>query len=225
MLNYKLKDCTIYAFKSPLIEAMTYCLIWKNESLLVDAVYSNELCEFLFKQKVDKITILLTHGHYDHILGIPLLRENFCVTVVTSKKGPEVLGNPKKNLTAVANLISSFRKSSIRMDIKAISMQADLTMQDGTFYEWNGLHFKMVYTPGHSEDSVCYLVENKCLFTGDTLLQNEKATLRFPGGNSRDYIAYTQPLLEALPKDLIVFPGHGEEFLISDSIIFREKIV
>lgn len=218
-------DHTIYAFKSPLIDAMTYCLLWENESLLIDAVLSEELYEFLLKQKVDRITILLTHGHYDHILGIPLLRENFCITVVTSEKGPEVLANPKKNLTAVANFISSLRQSGTRINVKAVSMQADLTMQNGASYEWNGISFKMVYTPGHSIDSVCYLVENKYLFSGDTLLQNEKTVLRFPGGNQKDYIAYTQPILEALPQDLIVFPGHGEEFLISDSIFFREKVV
>ncbi len=224
MLNYWLMDYIIYAFKSPLIEAMSYCLIQESECLLIDAVYSMELLEFLHKHKVNRITILLTHGHYDHILGIPLLREKYFVTVISSKNGPEVLGNPKKNLTAVANLISSFRKSAIKMNVRATSMHVDLMLQDGTFYEWNGIHFKIIYTPGHSVDSACYLMENRYLFTGDTLLQNENVTLRFPGGNQKDYIAYTKPLLETLARDLIVFPGHGERFSISDSNIFREKV-
>ncbi len=223
MIKYSLKGLIIYTFESPIIGARTYCIIRENEGLLIDAVFSEELYEFLIKCKVDRITILLTHGHYDHILGIPKLKDSLSVTVATSVKGPIVLENPKKNLTAVANYISAIRKPDIKINVDPVSIYADFVMKDRTLYKWNEIGFKIIYTPGHSADSVCYLAENMYLFSGDTLLQHEKTILRFPGGNEMDYKLYTRPLLEALPKDLIVFPGHGNVFHISESIVFEEK--
>lgn len=207
----------IYTFVSSVAGANTYCMICDAECLLIDAVCSDELIAFLSEQEVKKVTVLLTHGHYDHILGIPDLKNKFEVTIVSSEKGPEILGNAKKNLSAVAMLIGTLRGEKI--NISPVTVEADYILKDGESFIWNDNEFKTMYTPGHSPDSVCYLLEDKFIFVGDTLFQNEEPTLRFPGGNKEEYVNYTKPIIETLKDDLIVFPGHGDAFRISESIV------
>ena len=55
------------------------------------------------------------------------------------------------------------------------------------------------------------------MFTGDTLLGDNAAITRFPGGNTNDYKHIALPYLRSLDKNLIVMPGHGEPFVLSDT--------
>ncbi len=219
--QYGVAGYEVHAFVSPIIKATTYCVVQEDEGLLIDAVDSSELYEFLSERSIKKVTVLLTHGHYDHILGIPELRRRFEVLVACSENGVEVLKNPRKNLTSVANLINSFRKDLREINIKPLSIEADDILTDRQVYEWHGLKFKVVYTPGHSPDSVCFLMEENCVFVGDTMLQNKEVLLRFPGGSKEDYYNYTKPILKSLPDNLIVFPGHGDAFSISECTCLR----
>ena len=104
---------TIYIFKTKVIDANTYCFIEGNDALLIDAVQSDELQNFLLSREIKRIAVLLTHGHYDHIMSIPNLRKQFDTVVICAESGKDILENPRKNLSAVANHINFFRKDSI----------------------------------------------------------------------------------------------------------------
>jgi len=210
----------IYSFISPIAEANTYCLIHNDECLMIDAVRSDELYTFLLENGIKKITVLLTHGHYDHVLGILDLRNEFELMIVSSEKGPELLGNTRKNLSAVANLIGSFRGSNNH--IEPFTVEAQLFLKDREVFLWNGYELQARYTPGHSPDSVCYLLEEKYLFAGDTIFQNEYPMLRFPGGDKDTYYNYTKPIIDSWDGDLLVYPGHGSAFKLSESIVRKE---
>lgn len=210
----------IYTFISPVAEANTYCLLHNDECLMIDAVRSDELCAFLFENNINKITILLTHGHYDHILGILDLQNQFELTIVSSEKGPQLLGNARKNLSAVADLIGSFRGRNTH--IHPFTVDAELILKDREVFLWNGHELQVKYTPGHSPDSVCYLLEKKYLFAGDTIFKNEYPMLRFPGGNKDIYYNYTYPIINSWDGDLTVYPGHGSAFKLFESIVRKE---
>jgi glyoxylase-like metal-dependent hydrolase (beta-lactamase superfamily II) len=67
---------------------------------------------------------------------------------------------------------------------------------------------KVIYTPGHTPDSICLLVDNKKLLTGDTLFVGECGRTDLPGGNSESlYDSLFNKLLK-LSDDVEVYPGH-----------------
>ena len=72
-----------------------------------------------------------------------------------------------------------------------------------------GLTFKMLHTPGHKEDSICYYLENEeLIFTGDTLFQESIGRTDLPGGNMEELLQ-SLAQLKQLPENTQVFPGHG----------------
>ena len=190
----------MYNFKSDQIYANTYCFIDDTDALLIDAVQSDELVDFLLERKVKRIEILLTHGH-----------------------GKDILKNPRKNLSAMANYINFMREKSEdqteKVDtISCIEVKCDQVLNNGEIYKWKNLEFEVYYTPGHSKDSVCYMFEKKYLFSGDTLMKQVEPILRFPGGSEQEYICITKPMLRSFSKSVIVFPGHGESFKIMEGV-------
>ena len=75
--------------------------------------------------------------------------------------------------------------------------------------EAGGMHFQVMRTPGHKEDSVCYyLPSEKWLFTGDTLFQESIGRTDLPGGDMGMLIRSLKKLT-TLPDDTVVYPGHG----------------
>ena len=71
-------------------------------------------------------------------------------------------------------------------------------------------------TPGHSPGSICILINDKYIFSGDSLVDGNKVITRLPGGSRKDYNQITKPFLEGLSEDSIIFPGHGQEGCIKD---------
>ncbi len=67
-----------------------------------------------------------------------------------------------------------------------------------------------IAAPGHSIGGAIYILNGKYVFTGDNLVNGNKVITRFPGGNRKDYIRITKPVIKNLRKDSIIFPGHGE---------------
>lgn len=78
-----------------------------------------------------------------------------------------------------------------------------------------GLTFRMLYTPGHKEDAVCFYFESDdILFSGDTLFQESIGRTDLPGGDYSTLQASLQRLSQ-LPDTTIVYPGHGYTTTIS----------
>lgn len=129
--------------------------------------------------------ILLTHGHYDHTMGVPALRQALPEVPVLMHPGDAEMPKP------------FFRIQE---------MGALTFFQDGDTIPLGGLDIRVLATPGHSAGSVCFQVED-ALLTGDTLFQGSMGRTDLPGGS---YEAMTASLkrLGALPGDYRVLPGH-----------------
>ena len=85
--------------------------------------------------------------------------------------------------------------------------ELDISLSEGQTLELGELVIKVLHTPGHTPDSLCYLAEGN-LFTGDTLFIAECGRTDFPGGSSRELYHSIFYKLMALPDDTVIWPGH-----------------
>jgi glyoxylase-like metal-dependent hydrolase (beta-lactamase superfamily II) len=91
---------------------------------------------------------------------------------------------------------------------KLSRVNADIAVDDGDVVRVGNVSIKVIYTPGHTPDSICLLVDNKKLLTGDTLFVGECGRTDLSGGNSRSmYDSLFNKLLK-LGDDVEVYPGH-----------------
>jgi glyoxylase-like metal-dependent hydrolase (beta-lactamase superfamily II) len=91
---------------------------------------------------------------------------------------------------------------------KLSRISAEIKVDDGDTIIVGNISINVIHTPGHSTDSICLLVDNKKLLTGDTLFVGECGRIDLPGGNSRSlYDSIFNKLLK-LSDDVEVYPGH-----------------
>ena len=86
----------------------------------------------------------------------------------------------------------------------------------GTANTPNLLKIRLIHTPGHSPGSICILINDKYIFTGDGLVEGNKVITKLPGGDRKKYNEITKPFLEKLSNQVVVFPGHGDEGVMRD---------
>ena len=81
-------------------------------------------------------------------------------------------------------------------------------MDDGDILNVGKTSMKIIYTPGHTTDSICLLIDNQKLLTGDTLFVGECGRTDFPGGNSKSMYESLFGKLTKLDDNIEVYPGH-----------------
>jgi glyoxylase-like metal-dependent hydrolase (beta-lactamase superfamily II) len=91
---------------------------------------------------------------------------------------------------------------------KLSRINADIAVDDGDIIRLGNVPIKVIYTPGHTPDSICLLVDNKKLLTGDTLFVGECGRTDMLGGNSRSMYESLFNKLLKLGDDVEVYPGH-----------------
>ena len=84
---------------------------------------------------------------------------------------------------------------------------ADLLFSDADIISCGSIKLKAIHTPGHTDDSYCFLVNN-LLFTGDTLMINATGRTDFQNGSSKSQYNSIFNIIKNLPSDLMVYPGH-----------------
>lgn len=143
--------------------------------------------------------VFLTHTHFDHLYGINKLYDNFPdMTVYLGEAGVEALYSAKKNL-------SKYHEAP--MAYKGTKLEA---LTDGLFVElYPEVHLKAIATPGHTLDSMSFLINDKYLFTGDAYIPNAQVVSKLPGGN-KAVAAESKKLLIELSRGRVLLPGHGD---------------
>ena len=147
--------------------------------------------------------IVLTHGHFDHILGVKALRERSGAKVYAPAAEEQLLKDPLMNCTE---------------DIgRPCTVKADVYLKDGELVDIDGIRFQVILTPGHTAGSACfYFQDEKILIAGDTLFQGSVGRTDLPTGNMGDLMQSIRQKLMTLPEDVKVYPGHGDETTIGD---------
>ncbi|MCI8660445.1 MAG: MBL fold metallo-hydrolase [Lachnospiraceae bacterium] len=175
-----------------------------KEAVVVDpadnALYILNKCREL---QVTPVAILLTHGHFDHILAVKDICRAFPCKVYAGKEEDRLLQDPFLNLTGT-------------LGTDQTSIQADVLIKDGDILSLIGFAWKVLETPGHTAGSVCYYIESEhILFSGDTLFADSLGRTDLPTGSMEEIICSIREKLLTLPEDIMVYPGHGEPTTIS----------
>lgn len=147
--------------------------------------------------------IVLTHGHYDHMLGAAHLKEAFGAKIWIHEKDAVYLSDRTYNLCPDSDAD------------RFIPLKPDALLTEGEI-EIAGISFTVIPTPGHTPGGVClYLKSQSALLSGDTLFSNGFGRTDFIGGS---WVALFKSLktLFQLPPETTVYPGHGAGAPIGD---------
>lgn len=219
----------LYRFCLPLNGANMYLLITGTKALLVDCFRDEELRKLLREKEIRDLTVILTHEHWDHASGVEWIREQVSgCRVFCGIAAKENLEDSRKNMSDRYKALITMRdRTRIReveaADIRPYAFSPDQTMADGKEYVWKDHIFRFFLTPGHTSGSMCILMDEKFLFTGDSLVNGNKTITRFPTGSQEEYERVTIPFLEKQPGELVVFPGHGESDILKNIIGYIYK--
>lgn len=145
--------------------------------------------------KVRVLRIVITHGHFDHILGIKDLKEALNVPVAIHTADAGMLTNPLASFAFLAGKIRPLPP-------------ADELLQDGQVLAFGDDALTVSHTPGHSPGSVS-LVGEGLVFCGDVLFQGSVGRTDFPGGSQSVLVRSIRTRLLTLPDSTVVYPGHG----------------
>ena len=146
--------------------------------------------------------ILLTHGHFDHMLAAQPLAKATGAPVYVHAEDIELLCDPEINgfdpgCTILPNPVG----------LDAVALEEEI--------EVCGIRFKVMHTPGHTKGSVCYYdEENGLLFSGDTLFRAGFGRMDLYGGSPRQMRESLRALF-ALPGETKVYAGHGSDTTIA----------
>ncbi len=186
---------------------MTNCYLAYNddsrEAFVVDpGDGARQISSVIREQKLELKGILLTHGHFDHMLAVPELKQEFAVPIYAHEKERELLADSQMNLSGAW----IGRPTSIR---------ADVWLKDGETFEMAGFAIQAIFTPGHTAGGVSYYIEaEKALFCGDTLFCESYGRTDLPTASGREIAWSINEQLLPLPEDVVVYPGHQEETTI-----------
>lgn len=145
--------------------------------------------------------ILLTHGHFDHVLGALDLKLIYNLPIYCSEKDFFLLKRQDKT-------VAHFLKRNIPSpNIKKIDIDLDKTLE----IKLGSEIFEVIKTPGHTPGSVCFYNKlNNLLFSGDTLFYQSRGRTDLSYSSTEDIFISLKKITK-LPEETLVFSGHGTE--------------
>ncbi|MDO4438982.1 MAG: MBL fold metallo-hydrolase [Eubacteriales bacterium] len=140
--------------------------------------------------------ILLTHGHFDHILAVDDLRNKYNELKVYALDKEEALLE-----SAELNLSQKFEVT--------ITLNNVLYLKDNEVLNLMGHDINVIATPGHTPGGCCYYIEdNGSLYSGDTLFCESYGRTDLPYGSMTEIVKSIAERLMPLPEETVVYPGH-----------------
>lgn len=187
-MNYEIK-----LIQSMFIDCNCYLINYNNKTIIIDPCID---VKTLKKYNVNNVeAILITHGHIDHIIFLEQLVKEYKCKVFLTKKCLEKVYNDNLNLSVMFNYPLNIEKGIF--DYQIITDNQIIIDE---------LNIKCITTPGHTDCSVCFLLNND-LFTGDTLFHRSVGRTDFPTGNSLELRNSLKKIL-SFNKNFTIYPGH-----------------
>lgn len=223
----EIKGLQIYRYIMPGIESNMYLVIEGEEALIIDPNVNEEAIKLLTYRGIEKVVILLTHEHYDHISGVNRFREAFPAEVICTEIAAGVLDNPNKNLAKFGDILLMDKTKEQVVAGEAVwdrdyICRADKTFNSSLEFLWKSYHVHMKSAPGHSRGGALIFIDD-ILFSGDNLVNGAGVICRLPGGSWKIYCEETKPVIEELPDSTWILPGHGESGELGELRKYMEK--
>jgi hydroxyacylglutathione hydrolase len=146
--------------------------------------------------------ILVTHGHWDHLIGVADLAEGTGAPVYMAEGERELLESPAGVTPA---------------GISLRSYTPDVLLQGGETIEIAGIAFEVQSVPGHSPFHLAYHADGS-LFSGDVLFAGSVGRTDLPGADWDSLVASIRSLTDSYPPETIVYPGHGPATTLGDEL-------
>ena len=138
--------------------------------------------------------ILITHGHWDHLLGVAELAEGTRAPVHIAEDEQALLENLPDLLPAGVYA---------RAHTPEVLLKGDETL------ELASITFETLRVPGHSPGHLAFHADG-CLFSGDVLFAGSVGRTDLPGADWETLVESLRMLTERFPPDTVVYPGHGQ---------------
>ncbi len=175
----------------------TNCYVLFNhnkDAIIIDPGYYDPiLTDWLQSNNINPIMILLTHCHFDHILGIKMFPN---LPVYVHENDIELLLDDNKNAAKVYNLSVEYNKNNI------------ISFKDGFKIPCDFADIKAIHTPGHTKGSTSYLALKKILFTGDAIFAGTVGRYDLWGGSEQETKETVKKICN-LKQNYSIYPGHG----------------
>ena len=188
-------------------------IIWDEtgEAVIIDCgVYKSgereRLIRFIEHEGLRPVRLLLTHAHHDHLYGNDLIRDRYGLLPEVHRDDEWIMRN---------HLL-------IRLNEIYKNYPYDIPMPEHYLIDGEAIHFgnhelKVIHTPGHSPGSVFFhCKEEGIAFSGDTLYDDDIGSTNLAGGNYEQMMDSIDRVLQMLPDDTVIYPGHGKKTTIGD---------
>ena len=161
-----------------------------------------ELVGHIRREGLNVKAVLLTHGHFDHIMGLDDFLKEFPVPVYAFSEEKPLLESAELN-------------SSLGMFGRPYTFSGAEYVSDGQILHIAGFEIRVIHTPGHTAGGCCYYIPaENVLISGDTLFRASVGRTDLPTGSMGDLVRSVREKLFVLPEETKVYPGHMEETTI-----------
>jgi hydroxyacylglutathione hydrolase len=184
----------VFSYPLGALQTNCYLLVKNDHCLIIDPGDSAEfILEQILRKNVKPLAILATHGHYDHLLAVGEIQLSFPIPFYLHEKDKF--------------LLSRARSLAPAKNIKSLTSGE---MSIGEF------RFSVLHTPGHTPGCCTFYFPNDHIaFTGDTVF---KESIGEYTHSYSDKAQLKKSVIEilALPEEIILYPGHGDEVLVQE---------
>lgn len=191
------------------ISDLTNCYIMQDEktkeTIVIDPGGSADKIIEMLKILDAKVKyIYLTHCHGDHIRALKEVKDAFGGKVLIHRYDVEGLYDQNISLTDY-------------IGINHITIEPDSSVDDGDLLHVGDIELKVIHTPGHTKGgSSLYCEKEGLLFSGDTIFRGTWGRTDLPTGRLEEIMNSIMKKILTLPKDTIIYPGHGKSTLVKE---------
>ena len=179
----------------------TNCYLLMNQDTKETVIFDPgdegaRVARYMEREGLKPVAILLTHGHFDHMMGVGELVKKYPVPVYVHEDEADILESPRLNACAM-----------IGADV---SLKADKLVKDGDVLSLAGTSIQVLHTPGHTKGGVSYYIEDiRSVICGDTLFEGSVGRTDLPTGSMGTLVRSIREKLFVLDDDVTALPGHG----------------
>ena len=199
---------TIQGFTFNPFQENTYLLYDDTkECVIIDPGCSNdeerkELIEFITEEGLKPVRLLNTHCHIDHVFGNTFISKKYNLGLEIHKEDLQVL----HSLPQVSHLYGLNAEPSV---------EPSVFLNEGDQIKFGNSVLDIVFTPGHSPGSICFISHaEKFVIGGDVLFHGSIGRTDLPGGDHETLLTSIRKKLFILDDEFTVFSGHGDETTI-----------